>query len=129
MSKVVGVMDFHSTCKQLLNEYGVEARLALNETVKDAADIAVKMIRNNSKKDSGRYAKGWTKKAQTVRGIGTSYVVHNKDRYRVAHLLENPHRIANKKGTYGKTTGDHVIADAETYTEEWLMDEVAKRLG
>ena len=128
MSKVVGVMNFNTECSRLLSQYGKDARIALNESLPEAAKIAVKMIRANSKKDTGRYAKGWTSKAETFRGIGTSYVVYNKDRYRVAHLLENPHKIKNKRGEYGKTVGDGVIADAETYTEEWLVQDVERRI-
>ncbi len=128
MSKLVGVMNFQTECSRLLSQYGKDARIALNDSLPEAAKIAVKMIRGNSRKASGRYAKGWTSKAETFRGIGTTYVVYNKDRYRVAHLLENPHKIKNKRGEYGKTTGDHVIADAETYTTEWLIQDVEKRI-
>lgn len=128
MSKLVGVMNFQTECSRLLSQYGKDARIALNDSLPEAAKIAVKMIRGNSKKASGRYAKGWTSKAETFRGIGTTYVVYNKDRYRVAHLLENSHKIKNKRGEYGKTTGDHVIADAETYTTEWLIQDVEKRI-
>ena len=128
MSKLVGVMNFQTECSRLLSQYGKDARIALNDSLPEAAKIAVKMILGNSKKASWRYAKGWTSKAETFRGIGTTYVVYNKDRYRVAHLLENPHKIKNKRGEYGKTTGDHVIADAETYTTEWLIQDVEKRI-
>lgn len=129
MTKVVGVENFRSEVMQLLDEYGVEARKVLNDTVPEAADICVKMIRNNSKKRTGKYARGWAKKAQYYRGLGTSYVVYNKDRYRVAHLLEHAHVIANKKGKYGMTVGDNVIDDAREYTEQWLVMETEKKLG
>lgn len=129
MSKMVGVENFTSEIRKLLHEYGIEAREVLNEAVPEAADICVKMIRKKSKRATGKYAKGWTKTEQFYRGMGTSYVVHNKDRYRVAHLLENGHRVINKYGTYGSTVGDYVIADATEYAEEWLYDEVSKKLG
>lgn len=129
MSTRVGVMNFHSECQKLLHEYGVQARLELNEALPEAGKIAVKMIRANSKKATGRYAKGWAKMETTVRGIGTSVIVYNKDRYRVAHLLERSHVVRNKYGEYGSTQGDGVIKDAEEYTTAWLLDEVARRLG
>lgn len=129
MSKLVGVENFVPEMRKLLNEYGIEAREILNEAVPEAADICVKMIRQNSKRATGKYARGWRKTEQFYRGMGTSYVVHNKDRYRVAHLLENGHRVMNKYGTYGSTVGDGVIADATEYAEEWLYDEVSKKLG
>lgn len=129
MTKVVGVENFEKQVMELLREYGIEARELLNEAIPEAADICVKMIRSNSKKATGKYARDWAKKEQFYRGMGTSYVVYNKKRYRVAHLLENGHRVMNKYGTYGSTTGDYVIADATEYAEEWLYDEVSKKLG
>lgn len=129
MSKMVGVENFVPEMRKLLKEYGIEAREILNEAVPEAADICVKMIRSNSKKATGKYARDWAKKEQYYRGIGTSYVVYNKKRYRVAHLLEHGHRVMNKYGTYGSTVGDNVIADAQDYAEEWLYDEVSKKLG
>lgn len=129
MSKAVGVENFTKEMRKLLKEYGIEAREVLNEAVPEAADICVKMIRKNSKKMTGKYARDWTKKQQAYRGLGTSYVVYNKKRYRVAHLLEHGHRVMNKYGTYGSTEGDNVIAEATDYAEEWLYDEVSKKLG
>ena len=128
MSKTVGVEDFRMEVMQLLDEYGKDARMVLNDTIPEAADICVKMIRDNSRKQTGKYAKGWTKKQQYYRGLGTSYVVYNRDRYRVAHLLERSHRIKNQWNTYGSTVGDNVIRDATDYTEQWLVTETEKRL-
>ncbi len=129
MSKTVGVEDFRVQVMQLLDDYGKDARIVLNETIPEAANICVKMIKGNSRKATGKYAKGWAKKQQYYRGLGTSYVVYNRDRYRVAHLLERSHAIRNQWGTYGSTVGDNVIAEATDYTEEWLVTETIKQLG
>lgn len=129
MPKKVGSVDFSAACKQLLDEFGSEVVDILKKAVPDAADHAVNEIRAHSKQDTGRYVKGWSKKEQFARGQGVSFVVYNKDRYRVAHLLENPHTIANKYGKYGMTKGDGVIAAAEEEAEKWLVNEVTKQLG
>ena len=129
MSKTTSSEDFEAEMRKLLRDYGIEAREILNDAVPEAADICVKMIRQDSKKATGRYARGWTKKQKYIRGVGTSYVVYNKDKYRIAHLLENPHEKKNKYGSYGFTEGDHAIAHAQEYAEEWLYDEVSKKLG
>ena len=129
MSKKIGAIDFSAECRRLLKEYGDEVHETINELVPDAADIAVKMIRRDSKKRTGAYAKGWSKKMIRAWGFGVSYSVYNRTKYRVAHLLENPHVIKNKKGTYGTTAGDGVIAFAEEYTDEWIESELLKRLG
>ena len=60
----VGVMNFEKFSRQLLREYGDEVTRILQEVVPDAADIAVKMIRHDSKKRTGSYAKDWAKKQE-----------------------------------------------------------------
>ena len=128
-NRKVGATDFSKVCQQLLNEYGSETLDVLKEVVPDTAKHAADQIRANSKQKTGAYAKGWSRKEQYARGLGVSYVVYNKTEYRVAHLLENDHKIANKYGTYGTYKGDGVIAAAEEDAEQYLISELAKRLG
>lgn len=135
MSKVVGVMNFDRECKKMLDEYGIEARKVLNDALPEAAKIAVRMLKANSKRRTGKYKNSWAYKQQYVRGVGTSYVVYNRKHYRLTHLLEKDHKVANQYGSYGTTGegdrkgGDHVILDTENYVDNWLLDEVAKKLG
>lgn len=127
MSNTVGADGFANACKELLDEYGDDVTKIIKELVPDAADHCVKEIRSNSR--GKKYPKGWTKKEQYMRGVGSSYVVFNKTKYRIAHLLENSHVVANKYGRYGTTEGDGVIAKAEADTEEWLIEEINRKLG
>ena len=106
MTKVVGALNFSAECRKLLKEYGNEAHELINDLTSDAADTAVKMIRADSKKRTGAYARDWTKKQVKAWGFGTSYTVHNRKHYRVAH---------------------RVIAEAQDYTEAWMESEVYKR--
>lgn len=133
MSKVVGVIDFQKEAWALVREYGEEVRAELHDLTKESADIACKYIRSNSRKSKGKkggaYAKDWAVKEVNARLLGKSYVVYNKKHYRVAHLLERNHVIANRYGSYGEAVGDHVIADAETLCVGWLESEVSKRMG
>ena len=128
MSKRVSMMNFESECRKLISQYGKDARIALNDSLPEAAKIARQMLKANSRRKTGRYAKGWAYKRESVRGIGSTYIIYNKDRYRLTHLLENPHKIKNKKGEYGSTDGDHVIKDTETYVDEWLVQDVERRI-
>lgn len=129
MTKVVGAVNFSAECRKLLNEYGKETHEIINDVTKEAADIAVKMIRADSKKRTGAYAKDWTKKQVKAWGFGTSYTVHNRKHYRVAHLLENSHPFSNQyQSNFASWTGDGVIKFAEEYTAEWMESEVIKRL-
>lgn len=128
MGKKVGVIDFSSECRRLLKEYGDDVHRTINELVPDAADTAVKIIRNESAERTGAYKKGWAKKLVRAWGFGSSYVVYNRTKYRIAHLLEKPHEKKNKYGSYGFTSGDGVIKFAEDYVFEWLEIELIKRL-
>lgn len=128
MTKVVGALNFSAECRKLLKEYGDEAHELINDLTSDAADTAVKMIRRDSKKRTGAYAKDWTKKQVKAWGFGTSYTVHNRKHYRVAHLLENSHPFSNQyQSNFATWKGDGVIAEAQDYTEAWMESEVYKR--
>lgn len=129
MTKVVGVVNFAAECRRLLKEYGIEAHEVIDQVVPDAADTAVRMIRNNSRKRTGSYARDWAKKQVATWGYGTTYTVYNRKHYRVAHLLEKDHPFKSASGkTIGSWKGDRVIEFAEEYTAEWLEQEVKKRL-
>lgn len=124
-----GALNFASVCRMLLKEYGQEVHGIIQNVVPDAADIGLKMIKHNSRKRTGAYAKDWAKKQFYARGFGTTYTIYNRKHYRVAHLLENSHPFANQYGTTGSWQGDGVIKEAEDYTAAWLESEVTKRLG
>lgn len=128
MTRVKGVMNFANECRQLLWEYGVFAHETIDELVPEAADIAVKKIRATARIRTGQYERGWTKKRTKTWGYGTTYVVHNKDRYRIAHLLENKHQKANKYGKYGDLEGNGKIKEAEEYADAWLVNMVSAKL-
>ncbi len=128
MSRVVGAMNFARVSFQMLREYGDEVNRQLQDIVPDAADIAVKMIRKDSRKRTGVYARDWAKKRVRHWRFGSTYIIHNREHYRVAHLLEYPHQIENKYGTYGTTAGDSVIWFAQEYVDQWIELELIKRL-
>lgn len=66
-------------------------------------------LREESPKRSGRYAKGWTLKVERTFGRPNQYIIHNKDRPWLAHLLEHGHA---KRGG-GRVQGQPHIAPVE----------------
>ena len=130
MGATVSADSFADAVEEILNQYGEDAFKALQDVVPKAANRCAKTIRANSRKKSGRYAKGWTKRQEPSgrASKGVSYTVYNRDRYRVAHLLEKGHVIKNAKGTYGMTSGDGVVAAAEEDAEQFLIEEMERKL-
>lgn len=125
----VGTVHFEKELQKLLTEYGIEVREIANKYVKESADIALKMVRKNSKVRTGEYASDWASKGQYYRGVGTAYIVYNKKHYRLTHLLENRREVKDRnRKSHGFKDGDGVIAEAQDYAGAWLMDNIVKEL-
>lgn len=80
---------------------------SVDDKVKTSADALSAEIAAKSPRKTGEYAKGWTVKPQRSGGQ-KKYVVHNKTKYRLTHLLEKGHA---KKGG-GRVAGIPHIAPA-----------------
>lgn len=92
---------------------------ATDEIVEAAVDnVARRTVQTlkatSPKGPSGDYARSW-RQDQIKRGRHQyAQVIHaSGGEYRLTHLLEKPHRIANKYGKYGTTSGEPHIAPAE----------------
>ena len=92
--------------KEILGEYSKELDDTLYEQAKEIAKDGVKELKNtspvnkNNSQNRGRYKRGW--KMDIEKGFGTvEAVIHNKTDYQLTHLLERPHVIRNKYGTWG----------------------------
>ena len=83
--------------RKVLDEYSKELQERVDAAIDMASKDTVKRLKNTSPRDSGDYAKSWTRKK-----IAGGYVVYNKKHYRLTHLLENGHALANQFGSLGK---------------------------
>lgn len=94
----------------------------LKQRASDAGKSAVKQLKQESRKRSGKYAKGWTSTVEADE-TGVECTVHNRT-YQLTHLLEKDHKIKNQTGkTYGVAPGDHVIESvAESVGQEFAAD-------
>lgn len=94
----------------ILDEYAERLNARTDDIMDDVASQTAADLRNTSPKKSGDYAKGWTvKKDKRFH----TYIVHNRDHYRLTHLLNNGHVVANQFGKYGRVMGDAHIERAE----------------
>ena len=107
-----------------LQEYADLTTDDLKKAVKKAGDEAKKDIQNNAPVKTGAYKKSWTVKTTKETSNAMEVVVHSRNRYQLAHLLEFGHA---KRGG-GRTRAFPHIAPAEQRAAELLEREVEAAL-
>jgi len=78
---------------------------AIDEAARETAKAMVADLRQTSPKDTGEYAKGWTRRKESP----GSYRVYNKTKPQLTHILEHGHA---KRGG-GRVEGRPHIKPAE----------------
>ena len=78
--------SFANALTAALKAYTADLEGDLDELKEDCANNAAKELKQNSPRDTGDFAKGWTKK-KTKDG----FIVHNRTNYQLTHLLEKGH--------------------------------------
>lgn len=86
--------------KDILEDYSEEIQEAIATETERIAKMGMNRLKNTSPRRTGKYAKGW--KVKTIRGKNfINSTIHNSTNWQLTHLLEKPHVIRNKSGTYG----------------------------
>lgn len=109
-----------SAIKECLNDYADLAAEDVKEAVKSSGNLVRDEIKLTAPKDTGDYAASWAVKKQKETSASLSVVVHSKNRYQLAHLLEYGHA---KRGG-GRVPAQPHIAQAE----EHGIEELEKRI-
>lgn len=107
-----------------LQEYADLAAEDLKTAVKKAGNEAKKDIQANAPVKTGAYKKSWTVKTTKETSNAMEVVVHSRNRYQLAHLLEFGHA---KRGG-GRTRAFPHIASAEQRAAELLEKEMEAAL-
>lgn len=107
-----------------LTEYADLATEDMKKAVKKAGATVRKEIQENAPKDTGDYAKSWSVKNMKETANSLEVVVHSRNRYQLAHLLEFGHA---KRGG-GRVPGKAHIAPAEEKGVRELEQEIQKAL-
>lgn len=112
--------DLADTMQRILDGYQEDLVRGINEAGKVAAEECKKLLRQNSPKRFGRYARSWSVKETPGRpGEPMRYTVYNKKYYRLTHLLEKGH--AKRSG--GRTRAiPHIAPAEETAKEKFIQD-------
>lgn len=124
MSDRVRVDRLAAAVMEGLSEYAGLAADEVKAAVRKAGDSVKKDIRENAPKDTGAYAKSWAVKNVRETSSSLELVVHSRNRYQLAHLLEFGHA---KRGG-GRVPGRAHIAPAEERAGQMLEREMEKAL-
>ena len=116
-TRVVGLNEVQNAIMRELRLYENHVSEQIETDAKAIAAQLVTELKQTSPKRYGDYAAGWTKSK-----FKKGWIVHNKTRYRLTHLLEKPHA---KRGG-GKTTPQPHIRPAEERTIRAFIERVER---
>ncbi|MGO4995654.1 HK97 gp10 family phage protein [Oribacterium sp. Sow4_G1_1] len=125
MSDRVSIDEMTSAIMEGLTEYADLTTDELKKSVKKAGKTVKYEISKTAPKDTGKYQKSWAVKTVKETSNSLDVVVHSRNRYQIAHLLEHGHA---KRGG-GRVAARPHIAPAEEKGIEELEKEVEKALG
>ena len=107
----------------LLQDYSKEVMAIYGDCGKEISELAVKKLKSDSPKKSGKYAKSWAYQEEKGRLGSPIYTIYNKRYYRLTHLLEYGHVI--RDGSHRKV-GDAGAKPHIKKVEEYVKKELPK---
>ena len=125
MSDRVSIDEMADKIMEGLEQYASLATDDLKASIKKAGKNVKDEIAATAPKDTGKYAKSWTVKTVSEDSNSLTVVVHSKNRYQIAHLLEHGH--AKRNG--GRVAARPHIAPAEEKALDTLEHDIEKALG
>ena len=125
MSEKCTIDNLAKTIMEGLQEYADVASEDVKTAVRKAGKNVKTEISANAPKRTGAYAKSWAVKTEKETAHSLEVVVHSKNRYQIAHLLEHGHA---KRGG-GRVAGIPHIAPAEEKAVKQLEENIMKKLG
>lgn len=134
MSKVgqISIDKLLNTIDITLEDYAKGVDKALETASDEAGKSAENELHHTSPARTGNYRKSWTydeKQIKRGKSYRTEMVVYNAKYYRLTHLLEKSHRIANKYGSYGMSKAQPHISVAQKNAETEFTKVFERELG
>ncbi len=124
MARNISIDEMADAIMEGLTEYAELATDDMKKAVNKAGNTVRKEIQETAPQDTGAYSKSWQTKKVRETSNTLTLVVHSKNRYQLAHLLEFGHA---KRGG-GRVEGKAHIAPAEAKGVEQLQDEIERAL-
>ncbi len=124
MSNRIRIDQLADAVMSNLTKYSDLAADEMKQAVKRAGTTVRKEIQASAPKNTGAYAKSWTVKNVRESSNALEIVVHSKNRYQLAHLLEFGH--AKRGGD--RVPGRAHIAPAEEKGIHQLEEDIERGL-
>lgn len=124
MNRTVSIDEMDSAIMDELEKYAELASDDLKAAVKETAASVRKDIQAGAPVDTGKYKKSWSVKNVHEDSESIDLVVHSRNSYQIAHLLEHGHA---KRGG-GRVAAKPHIAAAEQRGNEKLVTTIEQKL-
>ena len=115
MSRSISVDELADAVMEGLNDYADLAASDMKAAVRKAGTTVRKQIQSTAPSRTGAYAKSWTVKTERETSNSLELIVHSRNRYQLAHLLEFGHA---KRGGGRVAARPHIAAAEEAGVEE-----------
>lgn len=124
MSRTVSIDEMADAINEGLKEYATLASTEVKKAVRKSAKTVKDQISANAPSRTGAYKGSWVVTKQSESSQSLQMVVHSKNRYQLAHLLEKGHA---KRGG-GRVAARPHIAPAEQAGIDQLQSLIEKAL-
>jgi hypothetical protein len=124
MSRNVSIDEMDDAIMECLEEYAKVSTDDMKAAVKKTAADVRKDIQAGAPVDTGKYKQSWSVKNVQENSNSIDLVVHSRNRYQIAHLLEHGHA---KRGG-GRVPAQPHIASAEEKGKQELVEEIERKL-
>ena len=121
----VNVDQMADAIAQSMAEFADLSNEVMKECVTETSKSVKKEIQENAPVRTGKYKKSWAAKKVKENANSLIMVVHSRDRYQIAHLLEHGHA---KRGG-GRVAAIPHIAPAEQRGAEELVSRIERGLS
>ena len=121
----MNITNLQEQVEELLDHYGKQCSEVVNEAVHEVSKEALKKLKKESPKRTGRYKKGWKVKKNDDK-FSANDILYGKEAstYAIAHLLEHGHATRNG----GRTAPIPHVKNVEEWAQKALVDTVEKKL-
>ena len=126
MANKVAIDDMEGAIMKELEKYADLAADELKNAVRETANSVRKDIQANAPAGTGKYKKSWSVKSMHEDSQSIELVVHSRNRYQIAPLLEYGHA---KRGGGRVPARPHIAAAEKKGTENLVKAIEAKLKG